>query len=111
MNKQEFFKGIDWEAPLNHDIIKKEYGYSLYDSQFLADVMAEYEKHGRSGVKYIYQLYVNLEEWNRERELKPIARDLTRRIDADYERMVKENDRRETRFKSWHGFKGFPSIL
>lgn len=90
MNKAEFFRGIDWEAPLSRDFITQLYGYSMYDKTFLVDVLAEYEKHGRTGVKYIYRLYVNLEERRRRRELKPIARGLVKQIDANFERKVKE---------------------
>lgn len=90
MNKTEFFRGIDWEAPLSRDLITKLYGYSMYDNTFLVDVLAEYEKHGRAGVKYVYRLYVNLEEWRRKRELIPIARGLVKQIDANFERKVKE---------------------
>lgn len=95
MNKAEFFRGIDWEAPLSRDLIKTVYAYSLHDPQFLADVLAEYEEHDRGGVKYIYRLYVNLEERHRDQELKPIARELTRQIDTNYEKKVKEWKKKE----------------
>lgn len=90
MNKTEFFRGIDWKAPLSRDHMAKIYGYSLYDKQYLVKVMSEYEKHGRAGVKYVYRLYVNLEEQHRKQELKPIARGLVKQIDANFERKVKE---------------------
>lgn len=90
MNKTEFFRGIDWEAPLSRDHMAKIYGYSLYDKQYLVKVMSGYEKHGRSGVKYVYRLYVNLEEWRRKRELIPISRELIAQTDAKYEKKVKE---------------------
>lgn len=90
MNKAEFFQGIDWEAPLSRDLITQLYGYSMYDKQFLVDVLAEYEKHGRAGVKYIFRLYVNLEERHRRRELIPISRELIAQTNAKYERKVKE---------------------
>ena len=55
MNKTEFFRGIDWEAPLSRDHMAKIYGYSLYDKQYLVKVMSEYEKHGRASFfKIIY---------------------------------------------------------
>ena len=90
MNKTEFFRGIDWEAPLSRDHMAKIYGYSLYDKQYLVKVMSEYEKHGRAGVKYVYRLYVNLEEQHRKQELIPIARGLVKQIDTNFERKVKE---------------------
>lgn len=111
MNKTEFFRGIDWEAPLSRDLITKLYGYSMYDNTFLVDVLAEYEKHGRAGVKYVYRLYVNLEEQHRKQELKPIARGLVKQIDANFERKVKEYESNKRKASgNWHGFKGFPSI-
>ena len=90
MNKQEYYNGIDWEAPLSRDHMAKIYGYSLYDKQYLVKVMSEYEKHGRAGVKYVYRLYVNLEEQRRKRELIPISRELISLTDAKYEKKVKE---------------------
>ena len=90
MNKAEFFRGIDWEAPLSWGFLTKLYGYSMYDQQFLADVLTEYEKHGRDKVKYVYQLYVNLEELHWKHEIAPIAREFAKQIDTNYERQVKE---------------------
>lgn len=90
MNKQEYYNGIDWEAPLSRDHMAKIYGYSLYDKQYLVKVMSEYEKHGRAGVKYVYRLYVNLEEQHRKQELIPISRELIAQTDAKYEKKVKE---------------------
>lgn len=111
MNKAEFFQGIDWEAPLSRDFITQLYGYSMYDKTVLVDVLAEYEKHGRAGVKYVYRLYVNLEEWHRKRELIPISRELIAQTDANFERKVKEYESNKRKASgNWHGFKGFPSI-
>ena len=90
MNKQEYYSGIDWEAPLSRDHMAKIYGYSLYDKQYLVKVMSEYEKHGRAGVKYVYRLYVNLEEQHWKQELIPISRELIAQTDAKYEKKVKE---------------------
>lgn len=90
MNKAEFFRDIDWETPLNRDFITKLYGYSLYDPAFLADVLAEYEKHGRDRVRCVFQIWVGLYEWQRDQELKPVAREIARKIDTEYERKVKE---------------------
>ena len=100
MNKAEFFRGIDWEAPLSRDFITQLYGYSMYDKQFLVEVLAEYEKHGRAGVKYIYRLYVNLEEWHRKRELIPISKELISQTDAKYEKKVKEYEWKKKK-QSW----------
>lgn len=90
MNKTEFFRDIDWEAPLSRDFITKLYGYSLCDPALLVDVLAEYEKHGRDRVKYVYRLFVDLEEQQLTQEYQPVAKRLTDQINAEYERKVKE---------------------
>ena len=103
---------IDFDADLTEQLIKRIYANSLYDPQFLADVLAEYEKHGRDRVRCVYQIWVGLYEWQRDQELKPVAREIARKIDAEYERKVKEygNDRNRTGNENWHRFKGLPPI-
>lgn len=90
MDKQEFLKGIDWEATLTLDFIMKIYGYSLYDKQFIIDVLSEYENNGRDKVKYVYRLFVNLQEQQQRNELRNVAEKIADQIDAEYERKVKE---------------------
>lgn len=90
MNKAEFFRDIDWEDQLSWDFITKLYGYSLYDPAFLADVLAEYEKHGRDRVKYVYRLFVDLEEQQLTQKYQTVAKRLTDQINTEYERKVKE---------------------
>lgn len=51
MNKQEFFKGIDWEAPLNHDI-KKAYDFMR---QFTINGMNMLEHFLRSIGEWVQQ--------------------------------------------------------
>lgn len=90
MDKKEFLKGIDWEATLTLDFITKLYGYSLYDKQFIIDVLSEYENNGRDKVQYVYRLFVNLQEQQQKNEIKNVAKKLAAQIDAEYERKVKE---------------------
>ena len=98
MNKTEFFRDIDWEAPLSRDFITKLYGYSLCDPALLVDVLAEYEKHGRDRVKYVYRLFVDLEEQQLTQEYQPVAKRLTDQINAEYERKVKEYEWKKKRY-------------
>ena len=102
---------IDFDADLTEQLIKRIYASSLYDPQFLADVLAEYEKHGRDRVRCVYQIWVGLYEWQRDQELKPVAREIARKIDAEYERNLNEHKPNKRKASgNWHGFKGFPSI-
>lgn len=81
---------IDFDAALTEQLIKRIYANSLYNPQFLVDVLAEYEKHGRNWVRCVYQIWVGLYEWQRNQELKPVTREIARKIDTEYERKVKE---------------------
>lgn len=73
---------IDFDAALTEQLIKRIYANSLYNPQFLADVLAEYEKRGRNRVRCVYQIWIGLYEWQRNQELKPVAREIVRKIDA-----------------------------
>lgn len=94
MDKAEFLDSIDFDASLDEDIVKRIYGYCLHDPQFLVDVMLEYEKHGRNNVKYVYTIWVNLYKLLWDREMKPIARELSKQIDSEYESKVNEYERK-----------------
>lgn len=98
MDKQEFLNGIDWEATLTLDFITKLYGYSLYDKQFIIDVLSEYENNGRDKVQYVYRLFVNLQEQQQRNELKNVAKKLAAQIDAEYERKVKEYEWKKKKY-------------
>lgn len=88
---------IDFDADLTEQLIKRIYANSLYDPQFLADVLAEYEKRGRDRVRCVYQIWISLYEWQRDQELKPVAREIARKIDTEYERKVKEYEWKKKR--------------
>lgn len=111
MNREEFKAAIDWDAPLSCDMVKKLYGYSLCYTGFLIDVLAEYEKHGRDKVRYVYRLFAKLEEEEEQEQIRPIAEQLLKQIDTEYERKVKEYERnRKYKSGDWHRFRGFPPI-
>lgn len=112
MTKQEFYNNIDWQAPLCRDFFMKLYGYGLYDREFLATVLNGFQSRGRGHVRHVYDIFVELEEIRQKEILLPISQDLSRQINANYEKKVKEyrNDRDKTRNENWHGFKGFPPI-
>nr|DAP69017.1 MAG TPA: hypothetical protein [Caudoviricetes sp.] len=89
MNKQEFYSSIDWNAPISRDFLMKLYGYSLCNKDFLVDVLGAFRSHGRDQVQYVYRIFVALEEIREKEILLPISQDLSRQINANYQRKVK----------------------
>ena len=112
MNKEEFFQSIGSDTEADEDFLKRLYGYSLYDPPFLDAVLNKFRSYGRDAVRYIYSYYLYCELRAEREMLQPIAREMAKKIDRDYERQVKENgnERIKTGFGDWHGFKGFPPI-
>ena len=90
MCKEEFFQSINEDTFFGYQFCKMLYGYSLYDPPFLDAVLDKFRGYGRGAVEHIYSCYLYCQLRAENEMLKPIGREIAEKIDRDYERKVKE---------------------
>ena len=111
-SKENFFQSLTADTWCGWDWCRKLYGYSVTDPAFLERVCARLDELNRPRVKHIYAFYLKTQIAHEKEQEREAGEWLTKQIDKNYERMVKENgnDGRNTGTGDWHGFKGFPPI-
>ena len=93
MSKDEFYNSITEDMAIDEDFLKGLHAYSLYDPQFLLDVLQKFDEFGRRRVADLFTIYMFFYEEARNEELLPAARWLRKQIDEEYERKRKAGDR------------------
>lgn len=107
MSKDEFYNSITENMVIDEVFLKRLHGYSLYDPQFLLDVLQKFDGFGRRRVADLFTIYMFFYKEARNEELLPAARWLRKQIDEEYERKRKAGDRNANRGKA-SVFDGLP---
>lgn len=89
-SKENFFQSLTADTWCGWDWCRKLYGYSVTDPAFLERVFARLDELNRPRVKTIYGIYYRTQIAHERAQEREAGEWLTRQIDKNYERQVKE---------------------
>ena len=89
-SKEEFYQSLNADTWCGWDWRRKLYGYQITDPAFLERVFARLDELNRPRVKTIYRIYCRTQIAHERAQEREAGEWLTRQIDKNYERMVKE---------------------
>lgn len=117
--KELLFDSISHDMTLRKSFFLKVYGYEISFPGYADKAIKMLEEVGCSKARQYYEQIVGEHQKKREEGQKEAAKWLREQIDNEYERKVKEFERKEGKkdgtaeqkpIGDWHRFKGFPSI-
>lgn len=94
-NRDELLQSIQPDMKLGKDFFLKIYGYEISWPGFMEIATKILEDAGCSKARSYYVSIVKEYERERDEELKPVAQWLREKIDSDFEKLVKEYDRKQ----------------
>ena len=87
---KELLGSIGPSMTLDKAFFMKVYGYEISFPGFTETALSRLEAAGCSRAREYYSRFISEYERQRDEELKPIAADMVRKVDEDYERKVKK---------------------
>lgn len=91
-SKENFFQSLTADTWCGWDWCRKLYGYSVTDPALLERVFARLDELNRPRVKTIYGIYYRTQIAHERTQEREAGEWLTRQIDKNYERQVKETE-------------------
>lgn len=90
ISKEKFLQSITAAMVADEDFLKKVYGYSYCDKNFLSVVAGKLVKVGRKDIIKQYNQWFARYQEQRDKELKEVAHWYVKQVDDWYEREVKK---------------------
>ncbi len=94
-SREELLQSIHPDMKLYKSFFLKIYGYEITQPGFAETALRALEDAGCGKAKSHYTSIVEEYERKRDEELKPVAKWLREKIDSDFEKRVKEYDRKQ----------------
>ena len=119
-SREELLQSIQPGMRLYKAFFLKIYGYEITRPGFKDIAIKALNEVGCSRAEEHYNRIVSEYEEKQKEVFKSVSKWLIEKIDSDYEKQIREHERKEgmkhgTTYKKptgdWHRFKGFPSIL
>ena len=94
-SREELLQSIHPDMKLYKSFFLKIYGYEITQPGFAETALRALEDAGCSKARSYYTSIVDAYERKRDEELKPVAKWLREKIDSDFEKRVKEYERKQ----------------
>lgn len=94
-SREELLQSIHPDMKLDKAFFLKIYGYEITWPGFAETALRALEDAGCSKARSYYTSIVDAYERKRDEELKPVAKWLREKIDSDFEKRVKEYERKQ----------------
>ena len=94
-SREELLQSIHPDMKLYKSFFLKIYGYEITQPGFAETALRALEDAGCSKSRSYYTSIVDAYERKRDEELKPVAKWLREKIDSDFEKRVKEYERKQ----------------
>ena len=91
-NKQQLLDSIKPDMQLNKALFLKIYGYEISFPGFADEAIQILENSGCNRAREYYDMAVSEYQRKHDEELKPVARQIRKQWEKDWEKLVKEGD-------------------
>ena len=109
-NREELLQGIHPEMKLDKAFFLKVYGYEISFPGFAGKAIKALNDAGCSKAREYYDSFVAEYQRERDKDLKPVAAQIRKQWEADWNKLQKRGENNGDTVRNWHGFKGFPPI-